>query len=424
VNGIFDRINKINKINKMTDELHRRVSAHRDPLARDESHLVNLVNPVKKPFSRRAFLVGAGVALGLPGCIGKPKGGARGDVLRVPISVEPSSLDPVTITDPATLGLLQDIYEGLVRFDTANQIVPCLAERWDVSADGMEYTFHIRPGVKFHNGRAMTAADVKWSFERSLWPETKSPVAASYLAGIMGVDEVAAGKTRELAGVEMVDPQTVRIRLKGPRGYFLGELAYNTGWIYCREAIEKAGGRIDDSSSVGTGPYRLASYAHGSKVTLERFDGYWGGRPRLSRIERPIVIDSQTAHVKFENGEIDLTDISINDYLTDAKNLALKDQRHLNPLLAVSYLAMGQQAQPAFRDVRVRQAFAHAIDRDQISSVAYRGLFPRADAFLPPGLPGHDPSLPHIPYDPGAAKRLLADAGFPEGRGFPSLVVV
>jgi ABC-type transport system substrate-binding protein len=181
----------------MADELQRRSSDNRLALRCEGPNPVNPVNPVKKPFSRRAFLLGAGAALGLPGCISKPAGGAKGDVLRYPISVEPSSLDPVTITDPATIEMVQNIYEGLVRFDAANRIVPCLAEKWDVSADGKTYTFHLRPNAKFHNGRAMTAADVKWSFERSLWPETKSPVAASYLAGIAGVDEVAAGKTRE-----------------------------------------------------------------------------------------------------------------------------------------------------------------------------------------------------------------------------------
>lgn len=373
---------------------------------------------------RRLLVILALVAVAAPGCVRRHVAAGRGDVLRYPIAAEPSSLDPVAITDPATIEMLQNVYEGLVRFDENNRTIPCLAEKWDVSADGREVTFHLRPGVRFHNGRLFTAEDVKWSFERALWPETKSPAAANYLAGIVGVDEVAAGKTRDLAGVRIVDPQTARILLKAPRGYFLGELAYNTGWIYCREAIESAGGRIDETSSVGTGPFRLASYQHGSKVTLVAFDGYWGGRPKLSRIERPIVVDPQTAHVKFENGEVDLCDITINDYLTDTRGADLRAACRLVPQAAVTYLAMGQAAQPIFRDKRVRLAFAHAIDRDQISTVAYRGVSPRADGLLPPGLPGHDPAFPHIPYDPAEAKRLLAEAGFSEGRGFPRLVLV
>jgi ABC-type transport system substrate-binding protein len=345
-------------------------------------------------------------------------------VLRYPIIAEPTSLDPVTATDPATLELTQNIYEGLVRFDEKNETVPCLAEKWDVGADGKEYTFHLRKGVRFHNGREFSSADVKWSFERALLPETKSPVAANYLAGIVGVDEVASGKTRELSGVKVVDPWTVVIRLKAPRAFFLGELAYNTGWIFCREAIEKTGGHIDETSAIGTGPFKLANYQHGARATLARFDDYWGGRPKLARIERPIVIDPQTAHVMFENGEVDLCDISIDDYVNDGKSPTLSSVRHLVPLPAVTYLAMGQAAQPAFRDKRVRLAFARAIDRDQIAQIAYRGVCARADGILPPGLPGHDPAFPHIPYDPAGAKRLLSEAGFPEGRGFPRLVLV
>jgi ABC-type transport system substrate-binding protein len=373
---------------------------------------------------RRLLFILAIIVITAPGCVRRQPAAGRGDVLRYPIAVEPSALDPVTITDPSTLDILQNIYEGLVQFDEKNEIVPCLAQKWEISADGKTYTFHLQPGVKYHNGRAMTSADVKWSFERSLWPETKSPVAANYLAGIVGVDEVAAAKTRDLAGVTAVDPQTVRIRLKAPRGYFLGELAYNTGWIYCREAVEKAGGRIDETSAIGTGPFKLASYHHGSKLTLDAFDEYWGGKPKLSRIERPIVIDSQTAHVKFENGEIDRCEISINDYLDDEKSPSLKTARRLNPQAAVSYLAMGQAAQPAFRDKRVRLAIAQAIDRDAIAATAYRGVSPRADGLLPPGLPGHDSAFPRLPFDPAAAKRLLAQAGYPGGKGFPRLTLV
>src|SRR5690242_19917512 len=107
----------------------------------------------------------------LAGCGRARNAAPRGDVLRYPLDAEPSSLDPVTITDVTTLELLQNLYEGLVRFDEDNRIVPCLAERWEISADGKTYTFHLRANAKFHNGRSMTADDVKYSLERALWPE-------------------------------------------------------------------------------------------------------------------------------------------------------------------------------------------------------------------------------------------------------------
>jgi oligopeptide transport system substrate-binding protein len=372
---------------------------------------------------RRTILPFLLVCVVLSGCGKRTNTVARTDMLRYPIKAEPSSFDPVTITDPATLDILQNLYEGLVMFDETNKTVPCLAEKWDISKDGLTYTFHLRPGVKFHNGRTMTSADVKWSFERTLWPDTKSPVAAGYLAGIVGVDDVASGKRKDLEGVTLPDPQTVVIKLKKPRGLFLGELAYNTAWIFCREAIEKANGRIDETSAIGTGPFKLAAYQHGSKVILDAFPEYWDGKPKLSRIERPIVIDPQVRHVKYENSEIDRCEISLDDYVNDGKSAALKDERKLLPQAAVTYLAMGQLAQPVFRDKRVRLAFAEAIDRDAIVATAYRGLSPRADGFLPPGLPGNQPDFPHIPYNPESARKLLAEAGFPGGKGFPTMAL-
>src|SRR5438105_3976568 len=121
------------------------------------------------------------IAFGACACHRSGTQGAAGSVFRYPLDAEPSSFDPVTITDPTTIELLQNVYEGLVQYDSENRLQPCLAERWDISPDGRIYTFHIRPAVKFHNGWVMTADDVKWSFERALWPETKSPVAAGYL---------------------------------------------------------------------------------------------------------------------------------------------------------------------------------------------------------------------------------------------------
>src|SRR6185369_11579224 len=154
---------------------------------------------------------------------------------------EPATLDPACLNETPTQEMLQNVFEGLVAFDSDNRIAPRLAERWEVSPDGKTYTFHLRPNARFHNGRKLTSADVKYSLERALWKETRSGVAATYLAGIVGSAEAATGKRRDLPGVTLPDPETVVIRVTKPRGYFLGELAYPTGWVVCREAIEKNG---------------------------------------------------------------------------------------------------------------------------------------------------------------------------------------
>ena len=350
--------------------------------------------------------------------------GHSAQVFRYPLRFEPVTLDPACLNETPSQELLQNIFEGLVFFDSSNRIAPRLAQSWDLSADGRTYTFHLRKGARFHNGRPLSSTDVKYSLERALWKETKSGVAATYLAGIEGSAEVAAGARRDLPGITCPDPQTVAILLTQPRGYFLGELAYSTGWVVCREAIEKNGGVLDERALVGTGPFALAGYRHGYGFTLAANRDYWGGRPKLDRIERPIIRDPQTAHIRFENGEIDFTGITPADSLRDLRNPALKDQVHLLPAADTLFVVMQPKLQPAFADVRVRRAVALAVNRDDVARIASQGIWTRADSFLPPGFPGYNPSFRRILYDPVAARKLLAAAGFPNGREFPELTLV
>ncbi len=242
-------------------------------------------------------------------------------------------MDPARLQDVYTSELLQNVYEGLVTFDAQNRVVPQLAERWQVSPDGRTYTFHLRTLARFHRPirRAITAEDVKYSLERALWPETRSPTAAGYLAGIVGTEAVAAGKQKDLQGVKVVDPHTLTITLDRPRGYFLGALAYPTGWVVCREAIEKHGGVLDEMAAIGTGPFMIEKYQHGARVTLAANPDYWGGKPPLERIERPVVLDPQTAHVMYENGEVDACGPALTDYVEDQKRPALKAESRLLP---------------------------------------------------------------------------------------------
>src|SRR5206468_769258 len=134
-------------------------------------------------------------------------------------------------------------------------------------------------------------------------------------SGIVGAEEVAAGKSRELSGVTVMDSHVVEITLDRPRGFFLGQLTYPTGWVVCREAVEKSGGVMDEKAVIGTGPFRLTEYRHGYRLTLEANPEYYGGRPPLDRIERPIVLDFHTAHAMYENGEIDSCLMALTDYV-------------------------------------------------------------------------------------------------------------
>lgn len=342
-------------------------------------------------------------------------------ILRYPIPMEPQSFDPAANGSADTGELLANIYDTVLNIDSHNCIIPWLADKWRISPDGLAYTFHLRPGVKFHKpfARPITADDVKYSIERSMWPETKAPYMGAEFADIQGGTDVLSGKLHDLAGFHVDDPQSFTIRLTRPRGYFLSNMTSAT--VVCREAIEKNGGRFDEKAAIGTGPFRFVEYRHGSRVVLEANSEYFNGNPNLARIERPIVTDRQTAHLMYEKGDIDLCFCSDPDLLRDMKDAKLNwECRPFADAYAV-YIAFQQDRQPAFRDRRVRRAIMLAIDRDECCRVAYGGLRPKAETWIPPILPASNNSAPKIPYSPAIARELLAAAGFPGGRGFPPL---
>ncbi len=344
-------------------------------------------------------------------------------MLRYALAEEPKSLDLAVVESANTGEMLQNIFEGLVLYDKNSRIGPWLADSWELSPDRRTYTFHLNPQATFHPpyARPVTAADVKWSIERALLPETKSPIAPAWLDQIVGAKDVLAGKTRDCAGIAVIDPRTVAITTVRPAAYLLAELT-NVA-VYCREAVEKGGGHIDASNAIGTGPFRLTEYQRGRRVVLEANPAYYRGRPKINRIERPIVIDAHTARVQYDGSETDLCRDSFADYAKDQRDPQLAGQSLLMPLAGVNYLVMQPERQPAFRDRRVRRAFAEAIDRDAIVRIAFHGVMLKATGFLPPGTLGYNPRLKSAPFDPADARRLLAGAGYGASHPFPHLVL-
>jgi ABC-type transport system substrate-binding protein len=318
---------------------------------------------------------------------------------------------------------LQHVFEGLVTLDEKSQVVPGLAERWDVSPDGRVYTFHLKPGVKFHNGRDLTAKDVEYSFMRALHKDTRSVTAMTYLNDIVGARELSEGKVETLAGLKVVDDRTVAITLGGPRPYFLGKISYVTCSIVNREAIEANGGRVDEKSLTGTGPLTLAEYQQGALIRLAANPSYHGGRPKLDGIERPLQIDPVTRQTTYENGSTHYFGVARGDVARVKADPVQSRQLREFPRANFLYLALSQKAFPPFKDRRVRQAFAYAINKDELVRVALAGTGVAARGILPPDFPGHDPSFKGLPFDPQKAKKLLTEAGYPGGKGFPRLTI-
>jgi ABC-type transport system substrate-binding protein len=293
-------------------------------------------------------------------------------------------------------------------------LVPDLAESYEISADGLTYTFKLREGVKFHNGRELTADDVKWSIERTVRPETQSP-GQGFFGMIAGFDEVAAGEAQELSGIEALDPYTVRFTLSRPDATFLHVLAINFAFAVPKEEVERYGEDFG-KNPVGTGAYRMTDWTLGQQVVFERNpDYYHDGLPKLDQITFEVGQEPLVALLRLERGEVDI----LGDGIPPAKFLEVKD----NPdnagnlieggQLHTGYVTMNVRI-PPFDSQQVRQAVNHAINKDRIIRIINGRAVP-ANQPLPPAMPGYDPDYAGYAYDPDKAKALLAEAGFADG---------
>ncbi|MDX2066761.1 MAG: peptide ABC transporter substrate-binding protein [Fimbriimonadaceae bacterium] len=384
------------------------------------------------PFSLRRDLRGAGrwtawasaaaTVLWAAGCTpgGFSKKQAVGGELqfRYAMHASPTTLDPGKVQDVDTSDLLQNIYQGLVAYDDKNEIVPVLAESWTVEDGGKRYRFRLRGGLKFHSGRAVKASDVVYSLNRHVDPKFGSPTAG-YLSDIVGYADVLAGKATVLKGLSAPNDSEVVIDLDAPRPYFLGKLTYPCAFVV---NPERAKGEITvETRADGTGPYRLRAYAKDQEVLLEAFDGTVGGRPPTGVLVRPIIKDAATRLLKYRNGELDILTLERQDMAAVEKDAKLRADVVEVPRPVIYYLGMNQARFAPFRDARVRRAFMLGINRKKIAEDVI-GL-PYAKGFVPPGVTGHRADLAGVPFDPSAARRLLAEAGYPEGHNFPALTI-
>ncbi|MDE2125046.1 MAG: peptide ABC transporter substrate-binding protein [Armatimonadetes bacterium] len=379
--------------------------------------------------SRRQVLAAAAAGAGaaITGCT-TGRSGPGGPIhltkntLHYAINSDPTSLDPATVEDGMTIDLLQQIFEGLVRWDTHNQIVPNLAAGWTVSKDLTRYTFHLRPDIKFFNGRTVTAEDFRWSMDRACDPAIKSPTAPTYLKDVVGAQDRIDGKADTVTGIKAIDDTTLEITIDGTKPYWMGNLTYPTAWVVCREAIERTNGAVTRDSMVGTGPFKLAEFRNGYRVVLARNAAYHGGPPKLDFIERPVIMDGDTRLNQYIAGDCDYLEISPSDLDRIDTSAGLKAQLHTYPRAELWYVALNQAASGSpFVNMRVRQAIALAINKQEVVRIALRNTCDVANSIVPPEVPGYAPHIKPMSFDPAAARSLLAQAGFAGGKGFPAL---
>ena len=326
-----------------------------------------------------------------------------------------ATLDPAIGYDWQNWSMIKSIFDGLMDYvPGTTELRPGLAESYDISEEGQTFTFHLRSGVKFHNGREMTADDVKYSLDRVTNPATQSP-GAGFFGSIQGYDAMADGSATSLDGVKVIDPATVEITLSRPDATFLHVMALNFASIVPKEAVDAAGGDFG-KEPVGTGAFKLAEWTIGQRLVFEKNPDYWRtGIPYLDHITFEVGQEPIVALLRLQNGEVDVPGDGIPpakfvEVMADPEQAA---RVVVGGQLQTGYITMNVKI-PPFDDKAVRQAVNMAINKDRITQIINGRAIP-ANQPLPPSMPGYTEGTTGYPYDPEKAKAMLADAGFPDG---------
>lgn len=324
---------------------------------------------------------------------------AEGGVLRFGTDAEPIGFDPHTISAVASLRVISQLYNTLVNVDADLNVIPELATSWE-QPDEMTYIFHLRDDVKFHNGRGMTAEDVKYSFERILNPDV----------GALGNSASYAG---DIESVEVIDDYTVQIKLKKINAPFLSNLSSKYCAIVCREVVEEAGDLL--RADGGTGPFTLGEWVPDNMVSLAKFDGYFiEGAPKFDAIEYYVMTDASARLAALRTGSVDVinADTSMLRLVAGDANINTIFYQSRN----YSTLCLNTKVE-YFADARVRQAISLAINREEIIDMAFNGEA-EISGFVPKSM-GHwavdVTAHPLYQQDVEKARALMAEAGYADG---------
>jgi peptide/nickel transport system substrate-binding protein len=351
---------------------------------------------------------------------GSISAGAAARDLRININADPEMIDPITYSALIAGDVLRNVYQGFTDVGRSGSIEPMLAEKWTAHADNLGWRFELRKGVKFHSGRQFTAKDVKQSFERLLAPGSKAGLSLQYLQRIEGAKDVADGKAKELAGAKIIDDHTIDIRFTAPDVLF----PIYPFMIFDAAVIDEKGPEWFMQVSAGTGPFSFVHWKRGQEVRLAAHKDYWGGAPKIGGVAYTIVPSEDTAVSMFEAGELDLLKVESTDLARRVmRDARLRERAITAPAAQINYLGMNQGRYEPFKDKRVREAFCLAIDRDAMSRGLFGGLAQPLAGQVTPGIPGYNPDLKPLKFDAERARKLMAEAGFPEGRNMPAIKI-
>lgn len=335
---------------------------------------------------------------------------------------EPETIDPAICTGQADGRVAAALFEGLTRIDPQTaEAEPAIATRWEISPDGLLYTFHIRSNLVWSTGEPITADDVVYSWRRAIDPGTAADYA-SQLYYVKNGEAISTKKINDPAqlGVTALDPWTLRVELESPTPFFLDLCAFRTLAVVPKLTIEKFGDRwLMARPLPSSGAYTLQDWRVNDRIRLQKNPRYWDAAHVRNQVVDLIHLESaMTALNLFETGQVDIIwdKTLIPMELMDV--LRQRESTHLFNYLATYFIRFNVN-RPPFNDVRVRRALALAIDKKRLTTQIMKGGEQAAGVIVPPGTANHSPPQ-GLAYDPDGARKLLAEAGYPGGKGFPS----
>lgn len=350
--------------------------------------------------------------------------------IRYAVGAEPETLDPRKSTSVAASTIQAQLFEGLTSIDADGNPVPAAAERWEISPDGTKYTFYLRPGAKWSNGDAVTAQDFEFAWKSCLSPELASSYAYQLYYLKNGEDYNTKKATADDVGVKAVSDQVLEVTLERPTPYFLSLTAFHTYYPVHRRTVE-ANERWAASATgiIGNGPFKIVNWVHENKLELARNENYWdAAKVRMPRLDFVLVDSNNTVLIMFERGQVDMAE---NPPINEIPRLIRENKLQIFPYLGTYYYTFNV-AQPPFNNPKVRKAFSYAIDRQAIVTQITQGGQQPAMALVPQGLadavPDEDFRVKGGTYfrdnDVESARQLLAEAGYPQGRGLPAVSIL
>jgi oligopeptide transport system substrate-binding protein len=365
---------------------------------------------------------------------GSPSGSTGGNVLRVGLYTWPDTLDPQKASfsqEIATLGLM---YEGLTGLDKELKTVPAAAEKWEYNENATAVTFTLRSGLKYSDGSPLTADDFVKAIHRTLDPNLPGDYQTS-ISMIEGAEDIIATEVPtgtdtlaskyEALGVQAVDERTLVFTLTQPTPYFHTLMSL---WVTypAKDELVKQGGQQwyeDAANHVGNGPFKVTNIDRGNNlIEYEPNENYWQGRPKLDGVQLRFINDLAVALQAYKNGEIDMVEPDPNDAPTLRSDPELSKEFKEYPGSCTFVLAFNLTKAP-FDNKQVREAFAYAFDRETLVRDALQETEVPTLTWIPSGYPGHKEGETRYGFDVEKAKATLAEAGFPEGQGFPEVKV-